>query len=145
MKFWTGLLTGLLMLPGVAASQPMTCLSLDGQIRAEFGAGGLSGLTLRLPAGGKREVRILHLGPGDVILDVLADGDVRVVTEGCLGTPKGTIAVIKQSSFKGRRVRLSFPGGGAFPAGIIGRTPDGDAVERDLNCTWSMSGMATCP
>ena len=78
-------------------------------------------------------------------LMVSLDGDERVVTEGCMGMPKGTIAVIKQTSYKGRRIRLSFPGGGAFPAGVIGRTADGDAIERDLNCTWSKSGMATCP
>ena len=145
MKLGIGVLATLLLVPGFTAAQPMKCVSLDGQIRADFGSGGLTGLTLRVPAGGKQEVRTLRLGPGDVILDVLADGDERVVTEGCMGMPRGTIAVIKQTSYKGRRIRLSFPGGGAFPAGVIGRTADGDAIERDLNCTWSKSGMATCP
>ena len=145
MRFAIGTLIAILALPSVVAAQSMTCRSLDGQIRADFGAGGLTGITLRVPAGGKQEVRTLRLGPADVILDVQADGDERVVTEGCMGVPRGTIAVIKQTSYRGRRIRLSFPGGGAFPAGVVGRTADGDAIERDLNCTWSKSGMATCP
>lgn len=131
--------------PAIAAGQALECLSIDGQLRVDYEGRQLKGITVRTPAEGKRGVRTVRLSPADVVLKVLSETDPSVLVEGCSGQPRGTLAIVRTTTLTTRRVRLRLPDGGAFPADMIGRTAEGDAIDRELTCKRSKSVMTSCP
>ena len=138
----------LLALPaaGHAADKRQECLSIDGQVTLSLRPDPAENtLVIRIPESRGRDAHILRLDARGFIAETLSVSEPTVLTKGCEGASKGTVAVRETTTVVTRRVRLSFPDGAAFPESVTGRGPEGDTIERDLNCTRVRTGMVECP
>ena len=131
---------------GQAADKRLECLSLDGQVTLSLRPGPAENtLVIRIPESRGRGAHILRLEAPGFIAETLSESEPTILTTGCDGAPKGTVAVSETTTVVTRRVRLSFPDGAAFPDSVTGRGPEGDTIERELNCTHVRTAMVECP